>query len=142
MKPIGEILIEEGLITRDQLNEALEQQKKANKKRLGEILIHLGVINEDDLVVALSMQFNLAYLPLKNVSVNRDVCDLLPVELVRRHSLFPVEQANRTLTVAMSDPTDEKAISEIEKLTKCRVQVLVSTISEVENAIRSYYDKR
>jgi len=111
MKPIGEILIEHGIITPEQLTRVLKEQRNSKeKKRLGEILIEMGFVTESDIVVALSTQFNFPYLPLKNVSINRDLCKLVPLEFVHEHCLIPVDKISDLVIVVSADPADEKAI--------------------------------
>ena len=141
MTPIGEILIEQGSITQEQLKDALKQQKGHGKKRLGEVLIEMGVITEADVVVALSTQFNFPYLPLKNVLANPDARALVPVELARQYLMVPFDHTNGVLTVVMADPSDEKTIAELEKHTHCKLRIFIAMQSEVEQAIRNCYEK-
>lgn len=141
MKPIGEILIEQGSITKEQLDQALDLQKKNPFKKVGILLIEMGIISEADIVTALSMQYNFPYLPLKNLSVNSDVQDKLSLDFVKSHSVLPIDFSNGTLAVVMSDPCDEKIITEIEKKIKCKVHVFISTLSEVETAIQNIYNR-
>ncbi len=141
LKPIGEILIEQGSINQDQLGKALDQQKKDRKKRLGEVLIEMGVISETDIVVALSLQSNFAYLPLKNIAQSQEAREWIPAELIRQYSFIPIDYSNGTLSIVMSDPSDEKVIDEIEKQTKCKLQIFITTMTELDNAIRSQYEK-
>ena len=140
MKPIGEILIEQGAISQEQLQMALKEQKNSTKKRrLGEVLIQLGMVEERDIVVALSIQFNFPYLSLRNISLKGDLLKLVPANLVRQCHFIPIDKTGSILTVIMSDPSDENAISEIEKSTKCKVHAFIGTHSEIEHAIEQYY---
>jgi type IV pilus assembly protein PilB len=141
-KLFGEILTDLGLIRQDQLQQALEEQKRGGKiKRLGQILTEMGIITEADIVIALSTQFNLPYLPLKHVSLNREVCKLVPLAFAQRFHFIPVDKINDALIIAIADPTDEHAIPEIGKTTKCKIQTFISTFTEIDDAIREYYGK-
>src|SRR3990167_9051757 len=136
---IGEILIENGSITQEQLEDALKQQKKEPGKLVGKILIQLGYVTEEDIVIALANQFNVPYLPIQNVVLN-DVADqLLPKELIQKYLCIPLDKIGNLLTVVMADPTNEQAIREIEAASTCKVQVFVATASEILQVIQEHY---
>lgn len=139
MRKLGEILIEHGSIVPDQLEKALLKQKSEKEKRLGQILIELGFVTEEDIVVALATQFNYAYLPLENFTPNPDACEAISKDLVVRYSFLPVDKAGDTISITMSDPSDETAVREIEKVTGHKIQVFVSTSTEIDRAIRKYF---
>lgn len=136
---IGEILIENGSITQEQLQDALERQKQEPGKLLGKILIELGHVTEEDIVIALANQFNVPYLPVQNFVLNEAADQLLPKELIRKYLCIPLEKIGNLLTVVMADPTNEQAICEIETATKCKVQVFVATPSEILQVIQEHY---
>ena len=138
-KPIGEILIEQGSVTKEQLERALAQQKvERGKRRLGEVLIEMGVITEIDMVIALSTQFNFPYLPLKNISPNLDAVKEFPQETLRKCSAFPIDKQGTLLTLVMADPSDENVLDELRGYSKCEVQVFIATLSEIESAIEHF----
>ena len=139
MKKIGEILIENGSLTRDQLNVALKQQKKEPNKLLGQVLIELGYITEDDIVVALAIQFNIPYLPISNFTLNEAVETLISKELIQKYMCVPLERIGNLITVVMADPTNEQAIREIEAATKCKVQAFVATATEIKSVIEQHF---
>ena len=139
-KPIGEILIEQGAITVEQLTQALaHQHHDKQKRRVGEVLVDMGIITETDIVVALSIQFGFPYLAPKSILLNRDVCNLVSRDLIRRHCFIPVDKVNHILYIVMADPSDEKAITEIEKSTQCKVQTFIATTSEIQDVILQQY---
>lgn len=137
-KPIGEILIEKGVITREQLLKALELQKKENKL-IGEILINLGIVKEEEIAQALTMQYGLPYLPLKNYELNPEIISLIPKELAQKYSLIAIDKIGNTLTISITDLLDQEIISQIEKLTNSNVQFFVSTASDIKDAYKRYY---
>lgn len=139
MRRLGEILIEQGTIAPRQLEEALGKQKREPGKLLGQVLIELGYVTEEDIVVALATQFNIPYLPIANFSVDEKVKKLMPPELVRKHNCLPVDKFGNIFTVVISDPTNEEAIHEIERVTQCKVQLFVSTVSEISNMIQQLF---
>ena len=139
MRRLGEILIEHGSITAEQLQKALSKQKGEKDKRVGQILIELGFVTEEDIVVALATQYSYAYLPLEHFSINQDVCHLVSGELARKHSFIPIDKVGNILTITMADPSDDQAITEIAKATNCKVLAFVSTVSEIQNTIDKFF---
>ncbi len=139
-KRIGEILIENGSITSEQLKQALAQQKKESGKLLGKILFEMGFVTEEDIVVALATQFNVPYLPIANFNLSDTVSDLIPKELIQKYMCVPLERIDNLLTVVMADPTNEDAIREIETVTKCKVQTFVATTSEIAAVIQQRFN--
>src|SRR4051812_15019640 len=95
-EPLGEILIKRGLITADQLAQALEIQKK-EKNLIGEILLRLGFISETDIVVALIMQNNLPYIAVNKYDLKKDIVRLIPEDTARRFHVVALEKAGQTL---------------------------------------------
>lgn len=139
-KPIGQILVEQGAITHEQLKKALEEQRVSKqKKRIGEILIDLAIIDETDIASALSSQFGFPYLSTKNITFSRDICAVIPRNLVEQYHLVPIDKINNILYIIMADPSDEKAIQEIEKVSNCKVQTFISTASEIQSVIEKEY---
>ena len=142
MKPIGEILIEQGCITKEQLKQALDLQKKDKSKRLGEILVEMGMITESDIVIGLSTQFNLPYLPLKSFSVNPEATKVVPLELMESFSFVPIDKLGDILTIATADPLDKDSIEKIEKASHCKAQVFLATLTEINDVIKLLAKRR
>ncbi|MBI3333508.1 MAG: hypothetical protein HYZ93_05405 [Candidatus Omnitrophica bacterium] len=138
VKKIGELLIERKVITPAQLQEGLRvQQQKGGL--LGQILVNLGHVTEEALAQALTTQYGFPYLPLKNYSIEEDLIRLIPENVARQYCLVPVDRVGDTLTVAMADPLNAKAVEDIEMLSQCSVQIFVATISDVTEAIKRHY---
>lgn len=137
-KRLGELLVEQGALREEDLKEALKEQAN-NNGFLGEILLRMGLVTEEDIVIALATQFNFPYLPIDNFEINPQAIKAVPADLVRQYLFIPIDTMNNILTVVMSDPTDEAAISAIEKTTGCRVQPFVSTAAEIKKAINRHY---
>ncbi|MBI4394786.1 MAG: hypothetical protein HY583_01175 [Candidatus Omnitrophica bacterium] len=138
-KRIGEILIENGTLNQEQLQAALKLQKQESAKLLGQVLIELGYVTEEDIVVALATQFNVPYLPIGNFTLNETVNGLIPKELITKYICVPLDRIGNLLTVVMSDPTNEEAIKEIEKVSNCKVQIFVATPTEIMNVIQDHF---
>jgi type IV pilus assembly protein PilB len=139
-KRLGEILIDGGIITKAQLEEALARHKET-KKLLGETLVELGFVNEEDVAGVVAAQYRIPYLPLKQHEVDRELLNLIPREVALTYRCFPVDKMGGVLTVAMENPLDEKAIGELESKTQCKVLCYVSTQSEILEAIEEHYGR-
>jgi type IV pilus assembly protein PilB len=129
-KRIGELLIESGCLTQENLEEALQHQKKEGGM-IGQILIRLGYISEDSLIAALSKQLHIPYLPLNQYSINMDAAGLLGEELCRRHLMLAFDFDDKKIYLALSDPLSDTLVDEIEKKVKLKPQVFISTPTEI-----------
>ncbi len=139
-KRVGEILIDGGVITKAQLEQALARQRET-KKLLGETLVEMGFAGEEDIAGVVAAQYKIPYVPLKQYEVDRELISRIPMELALRHRCFPIEKVGNVLTVAMENPLDEKAVAEIENESRCKVLCYVSTRSEILAAIDEHYSK-
>lgn len=137
-KLLGEILVEEGFLNARDIETALKVQKK-DGGLIGRILVRMGLITEEDLVFALSKQLSIPYIRLGNYSVNRDALRLIPQEIAERYLFFPFEEAENTISLAMSDPLNTEALEAIEKRVPSRVQIFLATFTEIKDAIAAYY---
>lgn len=138
---LGDLLVETGSITQDQLNRALAKQKERNKK-LGEILVDEGIITEDDIAVALSDQLNIEIVDLQNINVDRSVTNLVPVNILKKYTMMPFafnEYNKNVLRVAMENPLDTYAQEDISIITNYQVEPVVATTRSIMLAIDKYY---
>ena len=135
---LGQVLLQRGVITNQQLSEALQIQKEQGGL-LGEILTRLGFTKEEDIAQALAIQHDLPYLPLDNYEVDTELVKLVPETLARKYYLLPVDKMGDILTVVMANPMDENAIRELEQRTKCKIEVFVATYTEIKEAIQRLY---
>jgi type IV pilus assembly protein PilB len=136
-KQLGQILIELGYITQEQLESALEEHRKTPKS-LGRVLIDLGMIKEADLVRALAEQVGLEFVDLNEFPVDATATVLLPEALSRRYRAIPIGERDGRLLVAMSDPANVYALDDIRTITGREVQPVVATANDVEQAIQKY----
>jgi type IV pilus assembly protein PilB len=139
-KKLGEILVSRGLITADQLKEALELQKK-DPRLIGELLVELKYVTQESIAWALTVQYGFPYLPLKGYQIDREVIKLVPEEFARKHDVIAIDKIGSVFTVAMADPQDQEVTAEVQKLTGCTVQIFISTLAEVREMIDKYYAK-
>lgn len=138
-KPLGEILIERGVINRAKLEEALTFQK-AHQCMIGQALVELKMATEEDIVQALTCQYGFPYLPLSNYEIAPEVIAAVPEALCRKYDIIPIDKIGKSLTIAMSNPLNIAAIEDVELVTQSQVQAFVSTTTEIKNAIKRYYE--
>ncbi len=137
-KQLGELLIERGIISKPQLEEALNlQQEKGGL--IGEVLVELGFAKEEDITQALTAQYGFPYLPLANYEINPEVVNIVPGRVARQYLVIPVDKVGNNLTLSMSNPLNVHAIEDIELMSGCIIQIFVSTLSDVKGAIEKYY---
>ncbi|MCK4423667.1 MAG: hypothetical protein KAV18_06310 [Candidatus Omnitrophica bacterium] len=138
-KRLGELLLEKSLITQEQLDKAVEEQKRSNSPRIGEILVELGFVTEEDILVALSAQYGCPYLPLESYQIDSEVAKIIPKEFAVEHRLIPIDRIEDVLTVAMADPLDNDSLELLKQATNCKIQIFVSTSSDILKAIEEHY---
>ena len=112
-KKIAEILKEEGLITDEQVRQAIAMQARTDK-RLGEILVDLGFVNERELADALARQYGYRRVYLQDAAVDRAMLELVPRDLLERYDVFPVALDGPRIILAMADPIDVVAQDDVE----------------------------
>jgi len=139
MEPrIGELLVRGGLVTREQLNEALEKEK-SNGSHLVQELVHLGFTTEDQLTQFLAKQFGIEKVELANTEILDSVFNLIPPDLIQKRQIIPLRLVGSTLTVAMSDPTDLIAINEIKFITGYAIKVALASPSEIKRLLEKRF---
>ncbi|HOJ69188.1 MAG TPA: hypothetical protein PLH06_10365, partial [Candidatus Hydrogenedentes bacterium] len=114
-KRLGEMLVEEGVITAQQLAEGLKYQQE-HGGFLGQSLVALGFVSQDTIRQFVVKQFNIPHLNLLDYSINKQALELIPEEVCLRLKLMPIDKLGRILTVAMIDPLDEAALEEVRAL--------------------------
>lgn len=137
-KPLGQILVERGIINASQLKKALETQEREGGL-VGEVIVGLGFAQEKDIAYCLSLQFGYPYLPLENYSISEEVVKVVPKNVCLHYCLLPIDKIGNTLTVAMVNPLNTHAIEDLEDLTKCDIQIFVSTPSDIRGCIARFY---
>jgi type IV pilus assembly protein PilB len=138
-KQLGQILIEQGLISDEQLQEALRVQERVPKS-LGRILIDLNLIRETDLVRALAHQIGLEFVDLSEYPIDPSSTALVPEAVALRYRALPIGERDGRLLVAMSDPANVYALDDIRTITGREVEPIVATAADVTAAIRKYSD--
>lgn len=140
-KKLGEILLEGKVLTPDQLQKALAEQRSTGET-LGSILIRHRFVSEEVLGKALAVQYGTPYMNLGEIAIPPDVLKLIPESLVKRHLVLPLQVKNGTLTVAMQNPGNIALIDEIQLVSRMTVVPVVSSINELQSAINRSYEAR
>jgi type IV pilus assembly protein PilB len=135
---IGDLLLKEGLITQDQLNKALQEQRH-NGTRVGYNLVKLGYVKETDLTRMLARQHKMPAVDLTKFQVDPRIAKLIPGELAIKHSVLPLKRDGRTLTVAMSDPATMSVLDDIKFITRLDIFPVIAGEFTLRNAIEKFY---
>ncbi|MDQ1706563.1 MAG: type pilus assembly protein PilB [Frankiaceae bacterium] len=138
MKQLGDILLDGGLVTQQELSEAYEEHQRAGRA-LGRVLVEKGVLSESQLVAALAQQIGLPFVDLSDFPVDGAAVASVPSSVCRRYNALPIGYDDGKLLVAMSDPANVFAIDDIRSLTGVDVKPAVATKSDVTAAINRYH---
>ena len=137
--PLGQSLVQRGVISDEQLQQALTRQAEGgHEKLLGEVLIELGMADESAIAEALAESWGVPFVTQPARTADPAVLDMLPREFVEEHRVLPLFNVRSTLTVAVPDPADLWLIEETSRLSGAEVQVAVSSRGEIDSAIRAY----
>ena len=141
MKHLGDILVEAEIISKKTLERALERQK-LEKKRLGVILEDMGVITEEELTEALSKQFNFKTIKnFVGHSYPQELLELLPSDFAMKKLVFPLKTKDSMLAVAISDPFDLETMEMLSRITGLQIIPVLATRKEILDAISVHYLK-
>lgn len=139
--PIGEVLKEYGYITEEQLQEALDAQKKDKSKRLGQHLIDLGFVNEEQTLRALSAKLDYPMVDLSTVSISIEAVSKIPQQLAEKYNVIGIKIDGNTLTVVSSDPMDFYVLEDIRLVTGMNISIGLAVHEAIENAIDYNYSE-
>ena len=135
---LGDLLVDAGVISEDQLMSALKSQKES-KRRLGDELIQTGVITERQLIDALMMQLGIDYVDLSSTEIAPEMAQILSKNIAKKNSVVPIRTRGDELYLAMADPLNFIATEEVRAATHRRVVPLIATQSGIDHAISSLY---
>lgn len=137
-KRIGDLLIERGLITDNELKFALDMQKQTHEK-LGEVLINNKIVTPENMAKTLAVQLEVDYIDLAQVTIPTELTKYVQKNTARKNHLVPVQQQGDTLYVAMDDPLNYYALDEVRKAANLKIVPMISTNVAVERAINTLY---
>jgi len=137
---LGDLLVREGLITREQLQKALEEQR-ASGMRLGYVLVKLGIVQEIEITKMLARQYRVPAVDLSRFEVDQKIIKLLPPDVAVKHHVLPLKREGRTLTVAMAEPTNLTVIEDLKFITRFDIFPVIAGEYTLRQAIERYYEQ-
>lgn len=135
---LTEILINNKLLTQEQLDKALGLQKEKGGK-LSDIITDLKFIKEDELVLTLSEGLGLPLIDLRRFKIDQDIVKIIPVNIARHYQIIPVSKMGDTITLAMADPLNVFAIDHVEALTGYKINPIISSSQDINQTIELSY---
>ena len=135
---VGDILIAAGLVTRQQVDEALASQQSGRKKKIGQLLVECGLVSEDQVLSALSTKFRMRFVSLEDITPHPKALNALPGDLIRKLHIFPMEYTDDRLVVATSNPTDSSIPNIIRFSTHQKLELVVATSNDIAAAAKRY----
>jgi len=133
-KRLGETLVHEKLLTREELQDSLRQQETSGE-RLENILVRRGFVEEEVLAEVIAKEFSLPFVSPNQYFISSDLFDLFPTKMLEKYEFVPLDRLGRVLTVAATSVLDKKAMGEIQEISGCTVRIFVAPISQVHSAI-------
>ena len=131
---LGEVLIHYKIITPEQLKEGLKIQKNM-EKRIGEILIDLGRVTQDEINWVLGKQLDLPYVQVNVDNIDIQLSKNISEDVLKKFKAIPIMELNDELVVAMADPTDEEAVEMIKKITKRKLKFVLASFKNINETI-------
>ena len=135
---IATLLLERGLVTREQLDQAQAEQG-ATGEHLDRVLVRMGLVTRDQVLAALGEQFHMPVVDLSTITLDPSVLASLPSKLVYRQHCLPISRDQGVITVATSDPYDLSVLDELRLLTGCSIEVVLADPDELHKVIRQHY---
>ncbi len=138
---LGDLLIMQGVLTQDQLDEGLVAQRKQHRQ-LGECLIEMGFVSDNDIAQALSIQLNIPIVDLRGIRIDPSVISLVSGTVLRKHTVLPIGYSDThtgVLILAMANPLDMIAQDDISIVTNCVIEPRVATIGEINVVLDKYF---
>jgi type IV pilus assembly protein PilB len=136
---LGDILMREGLITRDQLAAALAEQKSSGH-RLGYVLVKLGLVQELEVTKVLARQYRMPAVDLTRFEVDPKILKLVPADFALKHVVLALKREGRTLTVAMADPTNTGVLDDLKFITRFDLFPVIAGEYTLRNIIEKHYE--
>jgi len=137
-KKLGDILVDEGIITKGELQKALIISRESNA-RLGQVLVELGFVTDEKITEFLSQQFGFPYMKLSNIIIDNDAISSVNRAIAEKHKALPIFKNGNQLTIAIADPLNIFAVDEIEMQTGMEVALVLASAQDIEEGLEKYY---
>ena len=135
---LGEILLDEGYLTREQLDFALAQQNSGRGELLGRILVGQGILTERALARAMVNQLQLPYLSTANYHFSKEIVGLIPTDLCFKHEFVPLDRISNCLCVLTAGLMPPEVVETVKQITGCEIFFYIGTLSEVQDALQNW----
>ncbi|MFA5239824.1 MAG: ATPase, T2SS/T4P/T4SS family [Phycisphaerae bacterium] len=136
---LGQLLLGRGIVTQEQIEKALAEQKdKGHRKLLGELLVDMNYCTENQIASALAEAYDVPYAQVSPKICDAKVLDILPREFLEEHTVLPLFKVRDEFTVAVSEPTNVFLIDEIERISGCKVQIVCATTKDIKATLGTY----
>jgi type IV pilus assembly protein PilB len=137
--PLGQVLLNRGIITQEQIDVVLDKQKTQGHSRLlGELLVELGFCSDNQIAAALAEAYGVPYASITPRLCDPEVVEQLSRDFLEEHVVLPLFRVFDTLTLAVSEPANVFVVEEIQRLTNCRVQVVCATAKDIRATLEAY----
>ena len=136
---LGQLLLARGIVTAEQIEKALtEQKEKGHRKLLGELLVEMNYCTENQIASALAEAYSVPYAQVSPKICDAKTLEILPREFLEEHTILPLFKVYDVLTVAVSEPTNVFLMDEIERISGCKVQVVCATTKDIKATLQTY----
>ena len=137
--PVGNVLVQNGYVTEEQVAQALEYQKKHSHMRLGAVMMEMGFVTEKQLLEALAVRMHLKMTDLNSYVVEIDAVAKIPRQIATRYNLIAVSAKGNQLQIVMSDPLDFYAVEDVRQITQMSLEIMLDLTKNIHAAIDYYY---
>ena len=137
---LGDLLVREGLITREQVAKALQEQAANPGQRLGLTVVKMGMVPETAVVRMLARQYRMPAVDLSRFEVDQKLLKLIPAELASKHTVLPLKRDGRQLTVAIADPTSMGVVDDLKFITRYDIIPVLAGEFSMRAAIEKHYE--
>jgi len=141
IQKLGEILTYYKIITPQQLEEGLKNQKESGK-RIGEILIENNIVTQDEINWVLGKKLDVPYVQININNIDINLSKNISESIVRKFKIFPMIELDDELVVAMADPTDEEAIKKIKEITKQKIKIVLASFENINEIVDMIFRKK
>jgi len=136
---LGQLLLDRGIVTADQIEKVLAEQKEhGHRKLMGELFVEMGFCTENQIAAALAEGYGVPYAQVSPKLCDPKALEILPREFLEEHIVLPLFKVRDVLTVAVNEPTNVFLVDEIEHLTGCRIQVVCATTRDIKATLQAY----
>ncbi len=137
-KKLGQILLEEGVLSREDINRILEEQKVCDEK-FGEILIRLDYASEEDMAMCMVSQFNLPYIDVSFYKIEEDLVKKFSKTSMLDNYFIPLSRLGNVMTIAIAGPVSEDVLTEVETVAGSEIKIFISTFSRITEAVEQVF---